>query len=150
MIIDKLDNLRLYTSLHQRFEDVAEYLKTHDMAAMEEGRYEIDGNDLFVNIQVVKGKTPEEAILETHNKMIDIQVPISGMETYGYTPRHLLPEAEYVEANDMTLIPELMADNYVTCLPGMFVIFFPQDGHAPCISADKELKKAIFKIKAEE
>jgi len=29
----------------------------------------------------------------------------------------------------------------------MFAVFFPQDGHAPCISQEKELKKAIFKVK---
>jgi beta-galactosidase beta subunit len=27
-------------------------------------------------------------------------------------------------------------------------IFFPQDGHAPCISDAPEIKKAIFKVKA--
>jgi beta-galactosidase beta subunit len=26
-------------------------------------------------------------------------------------------------------------------------IFFPQDGHAPCISDKAEIKKAIFKVK---
>jgi beta-galactosidase beta subunit len=27
-------------------------------------------------------------------------------------------------------------------------IFFPQDGHAPCIIEKDEIKKAIFKVKA--
>jgi beta-galactosidase beta subunit len=26
-------------------------------------------------------------------------------------------------------------------------IFFPQDGHAPCIAEEPEIKKAIFKVK---
>ena len=39
-----------------------------------------------------------------------------------------------------------MAECFVTCHPGMFAIFFPQDGHAPCISFEPEIKKAIFKI----
>jgi beta-galactosidase beta subunit len=29
----------------------------------------------------------------------------------------------------------------------MMVIFFPQDGHAPCIIDEPEIKKAIFKVK---
>ena len=46
----------------------------------------------------------------------------------------------------ITKIPDLAADSYVTCLPGMFAIFFPQDGHAPCIAGVPEIKKAIFKV----
>lgn len=41
-----------------------------------------------------------------------------------------------------------MADTYVTCKPGEFAIFFPQDGHAPCIAGVPEIKKAIFKVLA--
>jgi beta-galactosidase beta subunit len=36
----------------------------------------------------------------------------------------------------------------VTVKPGQIVIFFPQDGHAPCIIDEPEIKKAIFKVKA--
>ena len=35
-----------------------------------------------------------------------------------------------------------------TVNPGQFAIFFPRDGHAPCITDTPEIKKAIFKIKA--
>ena len=102
----------------------------------------------FVNIQVAKGKTPAEAVIETHNKMIDIQIPLSDAETFGYTQRDQLPDAEYNEEKDITKIPDLAADSYLTCMPGMMAIFFPQDGHAPCIAGVPEIKKAIFKVKA--
>ena len=97
---------------------------------------------------MAKGRTPEAAVIETHNKMIDIQIPLSDAETFGYTQRDLLPEAEYNEEKDITKIPDLAADSYLTCQPGMMVIFFPQDGHAPCIAGVPEIKKAIFKVKA--
>ena len=148
MIIDKLENLKLYASLNPLFPKVLEFLQQHDLNTLEEGKHEIVGKDLFVNIQVAKGKTPEGAVLETHNKMIDIQIPITASETYGYTLRDQLPEAEYNAEKDITKIPDMAADSYVTCAPGMFAIFFPQDGHAPCISMAPEIKKAIFKIKA--
>ncbi len=148
MVIDVLDKLALYESVNPLFKDVVEFLKNNDLSTMEEGKYEIKGADLFVNVTTAKGKTPEEAVLETHNKMIDIQIPLSGPETYGYTPLCNLPEVEYNEAKDISKMPGLLADSYVTCQPGMFAIFFPQDGHAPCISGEAEIKKAIFKIKA--
>jgi YhcH/YjgK/YiaL family protein len=106
------------------------------------------GKDLFVNIQMAKGRTPAEATIETHNNMIDIQIPLSDAETFGYTQRDALPAAEYNAEKDITKIPGLAADSYITCQPGMMAIFFPQDGHAPCIAGVPEIKKAIFKVKA--
>lgn len=148
MVIDTLDNLSKYESLNPLFKDVVEFLKNNDLNALEEGKHQIKGGDLFLNITTAKGKTPEEAVMETHNKMIDIQIPLSVSETYGYSPACTLPVAEYNEVKDITKIPDVVADSYVTCRPGMFAIFFPQDGHAPCISEEPCIKKAIFKVLA--
>ena len=148
MIIDKVENLEKYASINPLFPKVVEFLKANDLNKMEPGKYEIEGKDLFVNIQMAKGKTPAEAVIETHNKMIDIQIPLSDAETFGYTQRDLLPDVAYNEEKDITKIPDLAADSYLTCMPGMMAIFFPQDGHAPCIAGVPEIKKAIFKVKA--
>ncbi|MBR1427428.1 MAG: YhcH/YjgK/YiaL family protein [Prevotella sp.] len=147
MIIDTLDKLACYESLNPLFKEVLAFLKSNDLAAMEEGKHPICGKDLFVNIQTAKGKKKEEALLETHRQMIDIQIPLNTCETYGYTPLCSLPELEYNAEKDIIKY-EGLADTYVTCKPGEFAIFFPQDGHAPCISDEPEIKKAIFKVKA--
>ena len=148
MIIDKIENLKMYESVNPLFAKVVEFLAQNDLNKLEAGKHEIVGKDLFVNIQMAKGKTPDEAVIETHNKMIDIQIPITAAETFGYTQREQLPEVEYNAEKDITKIPDLAADSYVTCQPGMMAIFFPQDGHAPCIAGVPEIKKAIFKVKA--
>ena len=148
MIIDKVENLKNYASVNPLFAKVVAFIEQNDLDALEPGKHEIEGKDLFVNIQMAKGKTPDEAVIETHDKMIDIQIPISATETFGYTQRDQLPKAEYNAEKDITKIPGLAADSYVTCQPGMMAIFFPQDGHAPCIAGVPELKKAIFKVKA--
>ena len=148
MIIDKIENLKNYASVNPLFPKVVEFLQQHDLATMEPGKYEIEGKDLFVNITMAKGRTPDAAVIETHDRMIDIQIPITAAETFGYTQRDQLPQAEYNAEKDITKIPDLAADSYVTCQPGMMAIFFPQDGHAPCIAGVDELKKAIFKVKA--
>lgn len=148
MIIDKIENLKMYESVNPLFAKVVEFLAQNDLDKLEVGKHEIVGKDLFVNIQMAKGKTPDEAVIETHNKMIDIQIPITAAETFGYTQRDLLPDVEYNAEKDITKIPGITADSYVTCQPGMMAIFFPEDGHAPCIAGVPELKKAIFKVKA--
>ena len=86
MIIDTLDNLEKYAVLNPLFKEVAEFINFNDLKALEEGKHFIKGKDLFVNIQTAKGKTKEEAKLETHKRMIDIQIPLDTCETYGYTP----------------------------------------------------------------
>lgn len=148
MIVDTLDKLSDYAVLNPLFGKVVDFVKNNDLGSMEPGKYPIEGDDLFLNIAVAKSKTPEAAVLETHNVMIDIQIPLSCAETYGYTPAAHLPEAEYNAEKDITKFGDLQAESYVTCQPGMFAVFFPQDGHAPCISDETEIRKAIFKIKA--
>ena len=148
MIIDTLDNLGKYVGLNPLFAEVVEFLKENNLEAMADGKYPIKGQDLFLNLTTAQGKGPDEAVLETHVKMIDIQIPIDGPETYGFTPLEHLPEAGYDEEKDITKYPGLMAENFIDCQPGMFAVFFSQDGHAPCISMFPQIRKAIFKIKA--
>ena len=148
MIIDTLDNLKYYVGVNPLFADVVKFLEENDLAALEPGKHEIKGKDLFVNIINQKGKTPDEAVMETHINMIDIQIPLDEEETYGYLPLADLPKAEYNAEKDITKYPDVPGSSYVTCRPGMMAVFFPQDGHAPCISYVPEFRKAIFKVKA--
>jgi len=115
---------------------------------LEEGKHPIRDKELFVNIQMAKGRTREAAVLESHREMIDIQIPIDAEETYGYSPVVDLPDFEYSAEKDMTKYGETKSQTYVTCKPGQMAIFFPQDGHAPCITEKEIIKKAIFKVKA--
>ena len=129
------------------FADVVTFLNENDLSTMEEGKHPIQGGDLFVNIQVAKGHSREDAVLETHREMIDIQIPLDTEETFGYTPLCDLPDLEYNAEMDITKYGNTPSQTYFTVKPGQMVIFFPQDGHAPCIS-EKDIKKAIFKVKA--
>ncbi len=147
MIIDTLDNLAKYEAVNPLFKDVVAFIRQHDLNLLEAGKHEIKGKDLFVNIQNAKGRTPDAAVIETHQRMIDIQIPLDGPETFGYTPLCHLPETPYNDEKDITKYGDLMAESFIDCQPGMFAIFFPQDGHAPCITMAPEIKKAIFKVK---
>lgn len=147
MIIDTIDNLCKYAAINPLFADVVEFLKSHDLNTMEAGKYPIKDKDLFLNLTVAKGRAKEAATLETHIDMIDIQIPLSCEETFGYTPTDDLPPFEYNAEKDITKYGDTMAQTYVTLKPMQMAIFFPQDGHAPCIAANPEIRKAIFKVK---
>ena len=147
MIIDTIDNFGKYVTLNPLFADVLEFWKTNDLQTMEAGKYPIKDKDLFLNLQVAKQRTKDTAFLETHIEMIDIQIPVSCAETFGYTPLCDLPAFDYNTEKDITKYGDTKAQTYVTVNPGQFAIFFPQDGHAPCIIDEPEIKKAIFKVK---
>jgi biofilm protein TabA len=144
MVVDRLENLEKYASLNPLFAKAMEYLKTTDLNAQELGKVKLQGDDLVVNFSQTKPKTKEEAKLETHNQFIDIQIPLSGVEVMGYTAREDLPEADYDADKDISFYPGL-AESYIPVKPGMFVIFFPQDAHAPGVTPDG-VKKVIVKV----
>ncbi len=145
MIIDTLENLEKYAAVNVLFPQVVAFLKEHNPETLEPGKYILQEGDLFVNVTDANPKTREQARLESHNRMIDIQIPL-GEEVYGYTPRTALPEETYNAEKDITFYPGA-AESYVALKKGMFAIFFPQDLHAPCI-AEKPVRKLIFKVRA--
>ena len=146
MIIDNLENLGKYVALNPLFADVINFLENHDLQTMEPGKYPIKEKDLFMNLSLTKQRTKDTAFLETHIDMIDIQIPVSCAETFGYTPLSDLPAFEYNAEKDITKYGDTKPQTYVTVNPGQMAIFFPQDGHAPCIIDAPEIKKAIFKV----
>ena len=101
----------------------------------------------MVKIEQAMGKNPAEAILESHRQMIDIQIPLQQEETFGVAALTSLPAEDYSAEKDISFYPNSPVQNYVTCPRGGFVIFFPQDAHAPCISQNANFKKAIFKVR---
>ena len=142
-----MENLEKYVSLNPLFEEVVKFVKEHDLMTLEVGKHPIKGDDLFLNIAVAKGKTDEEAVFETHRRMLDIQIPLDAPEAYGYIPLSDLPEAEYNDAKDVTKYLGVASPTLVNCKPGDFAIFWPQDGHKPCVGSG-EIRKAIFKVRA--
>ena len=148
MVVDTLENLEKYTSLNPLFVQAIDFIRSHDLHTMEMGKTELQGKNLVVNIALTTPKTKEQAKLETHNKFIDIQIPLSATESMGYTPaKYCIPaDVPYNEDDDITFF-EGAAEAYIPVKPGMFTIFFPEDGHAPGISSEG-VKKVIIKVKA--
>ena len=148
MVVDTLENLEKYVALNPLFVQAVEFLKSRELQTLEIGKTELKGKDLLVNVTQTKPKTKEEAKLETHKEFIDIQIPLSGTEIMGYTTaKDCVPaDASYNVEKDITFF-EGLAETYIAVKPGMFAIFFPQDGHAPGITPDG-VKKIIIKVKA--
>ena len=124
-----------------------EYIKTHDLNALENGKHLIEGEDLFVNIVDSNMKTPQQARLEVHDKYIDIQVPLSKGETFGVKPRCecTQPDGEMNTEKDILFYHDVVEDTF-TAAQGDVITFAPDMAHAPLIG-EGTIHKAIFKVK---
>ena len=147
MILDALKNKEQYLSLHPRFKMVFDYIETHDLAAMECGRHDIDGDNIFVNVQELELRPYEDARLELHRKYIDIQLLLRGEEEhFGWSEKKdcLEPVADFDEEKDVQFFTDTPQCFY-TVREGQFSILCPEDGHAPMLGKGA-VKKCIFKI----
>lgn len=148
MILDTIANMKLYEAVNPYISMVIDYLSELDVDNLPEGKVEIDAENLFANFMVARGKAPEDATFETHNRMIDIQIVFEKEEEIAWIPRAELPSSDYNEAKDCTLYQGVIPTQTVKLVPGYFALFFPEDGHAPCISTAESYHKVVFKLKA--
>lgn len=149
MIIDTISNAAKYFPVHPLFEKAFAYINQTDLVQTEPGKYEIDGDKLFAIFSQKKGVTAAESKekFECHYTYIDIQVCIKGHETFGWKPREKCanPKDFYDPDKDVMFFPD-EPDMYFSLTGGQFVIFFPEDVHAPMIG-DEEIRKVVIKVR---
>lgn len=148
MIIDTLKNGAQYTSLHPLFGKAFDFINQNDIAALENGTIQIE-EGLKVIVSTGNGKTRETSLakFECHDKNIDIQVCVKGLETMAWKPREkcVTPNGDYNPEKDVRFFNDT-PDMDFQLTDGQFVIFYPGDVHAPMIG-EGEIKKLVFKVK---
>ncbi len=147
MILDTLDRLCEYSVQIPYLDLVLKFLEVTDLGSLEEGRIVLSDNDLFVNVNNQKAQTRNQVPIEAHRQYIDIQIPVSNDEEMGFMPAAFLPEASvpYKEESDIEFFPG-PCDTYLNVRKGMFVAFFPGEGHAPAIT-ETGVRKIVIKIR---
>lgn len=149
MIVDTLANAEAYFGLHPRLERAFTYLNNHDLSKLPLGRHLIDDDDIFINVQEVELKAPQDAPLEVHNTYIDIQVLIDGaeQERMGWRPRAdcQRPTGDFDREKDVRFFSDPHRFE-IGVRRGEFAIFLPEDAHAPMIGQGR-VRKAIVKVR---
>jgi biofilm protein TabA len=148
MIIDSIANAYKYFGVHPLFSKAFDYLNQTNLEKGD-GRFDIDGNNLKAIYSNKTGMTTEQstAKFECHNRHIDIQVCINGVETIGWKPRAKCTsqKGDYNPDKDVLFFND-EPDMFFQLTNGQFVIFFPDDVHAPMIG-EGEIKKVVIKVK---
>jgi biofilm protein TabA len=149
MIIDSLANAHSYFGLGPRIERALRYLREVDFARLETGKHAIEGEEVFALAQRYESKAPGDHLYEAHRRYIDVQYVAEGIEAIGYAPIESLRTArEYDPGKDAEMFSG--SGVMLRCPRGCFAIFFPQDGHLPCMAIDAPapVGKIVVKVRA--
>ncbi len=148
MILDKLEHAASYAAISENLKKGFDFLLNTNLSALETGRYEIDGTNVFALVSEYDSKAHQDCRLEAHRDYADIQYIVSGREAIGYaTLQNQEVTTEYIPEKDIIFFTgdttPLILEN------GMFAVFFPQDVHRPCmqINGPEKVKKVVIKLK---
>ncbi|MFN3871401.1 MAG: YhcH/YjgK/YiaL family protein [Ignavibacterium sp.] len=148
MIVDHIENRNLYSAISSDIQKALDYLAETDFSEIEDGKYEIDGENIFALVSEYKTKDLSQGKPESHRNHIDIQFVYSGEEFIGYAP---LADQKIVEQyNDTNDITFYDCDQSLCLIQkNMFAIFFPTDIHMPGIRVNNSVlvKKIVVKVK---
>ena len=150
MIVDKIENATLYMCLSDRFMQAFEILKDHKSAGRADGRYDIDGDNLYYMVQRYTTKPADQCKLEAHKRYIDVQFIADGEELFGFSLLDGLEiEKPYDREKDFAFYKVPAGINTMRLRRGMFCIFFPQDAHMPCCQVDgpSSVHKVVVKVR---
>ena len=149
-IVDRLERLADCVCVSPAFAKAVEFLQRSDLASLAPGRHDIDGDNCFAIVNDAAELVPTcERKVELHRVYFDIQIPLSGEETYGLAEFDPAAEGSFDESKDIGFYDQKVVP--VTLKPGEFAIFFPNTcAHAPACTLGEpcKIRKIIVKVKA--
>lgn len=147
MVFDSIENMNLYGNLNEGFKKALEFLSDTDFSKMDEGRIDIDGDEVFALVQKYNTIDPEKGKWEAHKRYADIQYVFRGSEDFGFVNiEYLETTSDYDVEND---IQWLEGDgDFLQLHEGEFVIVYPHEAHMPRLSIEEseEVIKVVVKV----
>lgn len=146
MILDLLTQADRYRAWHPRFAHAFEFLRESDLARLTPGKYPVQDEQIFAIVEMCQGRTRAEAKLECHRRYIDIQLVLEGIDEMGWKPVAdcIEPASDYDARRDIRFFNDAPS-SWIATPPGAFCLFFPEDAHAPLVSAGL-IRKVVVKI----
>lgn len=115
------------------------------------GCYELQGDNIFMNVMQFVTQSPEQKKAELHQQYIDIQMLLSGEERilFGMTDSARHCEEMHIE-DDYQLCSQIADEQAMVLKPGKFVIFMPGEPHKPgcVVQTPMDIKKVVIKVRA--
>lgn len=151
MIIGNIEHLNLIPYLPTKLKEAIETVKKQVNDNTTNGRYQIDGDDVYYMVSQTLSRTQEEGKYEYHAKYIDIQIVLSGQEGMAVStlPPHTQIIEDKLENGDIAFVKAPTEETMFVLQPNDFVIFYPHEVHKPlCIVGGKieQIRKVVVKV----
>ena len=78
MIVDSFDYIACYKGLHPNLDKAIDWLNSHTLDALENGKTIIDGENVFVNVMDADLRDADGAAFEYHRRYADLQIDLTG------------------------------------------------------------------------
>ena len=141
-----------YFKNKDRWDKAFAFLKSTDLATLEIKRYDIDGDNLYAPVSEYLTKNEEDAKFESHQKYIDIQYVISGVEQMSVAPLSMKKDiiTPYDPVKDLEFMTVDQFNSF-KATPEIFFIFFPSDIHRPSVKVgeNSQVRKIVVKVKVD-
>ena len=150
MIYGNVNSLELYKGIYPNLDKAIDFIIKNDLGSLTDGRNEIDGDELFINVVTPDLIPADEGIYEYHRKYLDLHIDIEGSEKVLFTALNTFDIThEYEDEGDYALgdgkaLAECNVDS------SHFCICMLEEPHKPCCQIGEtsgRIRKAIFKIK---
>ncbi|MBS0203576.1 MAG: YhcH/YjgK/YiaL family protein [Planctomycetes bacterium] len=151
MIVDKIENYARYANLPRALYRAIEYIGSTDFSYVENGQYELDGKRMVSIVNRSQTRMLENAIWESHRKYVDVQFVAGGHERFGHVPLSNAPPVRTPYNEEKDVIFYEPAIETFDAPAGTFMIFYPDDVHAPGLATGvppkpAEVVKVVVKV----
>lgn len=148
--IDVAEFKKQYEKNPDRWNMAFKFLHENDLKALAPGRYELDGKNLYVNIDEYETKAYESTKYESHRQYADIQYMVYGVENISIRAQDsVAPLIPYNVDRDIEFYTS-DEDSFHQADSSRFFVFFPDDAHRPCVrlkNSGEKVRKAVVKVK---
>lgn len=150
MIVDSFDALLNCSCIGDILKKIEPFYRSAT-PEIENGKYPIDGDNIFALVSRYNSKPLEQGRMETHETYVDLQVIVSGKEWILCAPNQgVEPTVAYNKESDIAFWTSPKSYSKALICPGIVGLFFPHELHMPQIQADtaEPIVKIVIKIKA--
>lgn len=146
MITDTLKHLSRYRGMHKALDTAIDWLETHDLAALPDGRTVVDGEHVFINVMEADLREAQGAQFEYHHRYADLQIDLTGGEYWEWAVSEE-PAQAFDSEKDVGFVSGTAQASGILG-EGRFALFLPKELHKPsCIQGDcTHVRKAVVKI----
>ena len=131
-------------------ERALDFLKAHDFTTFEGGRYPIEGDLMYANVDIVNTRVYEETKIEGHKDYMDVQFLVDGEEQMEILIRQTFPDVvEAYDDKDCYFYDPMQGGTVkIDVRPGDYCIFYPGELHRTLIALNEvqEIRKVVVKI----